>query len=117
MGCTYLAIIFELKLTFYRGKRRSQNDIVLSTKKRGVLDLHILPRTVYSDHYPKSLSCNVLIHPPFDILLTCSKDCFNDNIFFVFRVYLRSFYDGKGGDGVGDLKGELCIFNIDFNKN
>ena len=70
---------FDSNFTYYRGKLRSQNDIALSNRVKIMNSFKILPKTVYSDHCPVTLSCNVSINPSLDILYKCSKGCFNDD--------------------------------------
>ena len=71
--------IFDSKFTFFRGKVRSQNDLVLSNSLETIDSFSVMDKYIYSDHTPTSTIITVDERTPLNLLNSCADGIFNDN--------------------------------------
>ena len=64
--------VFDSKLTFYRGKNASQNDLCMSNNIEVIRSFDILPEQNYSDHCPCVLNLNLEIKVPTQLINECA---------------------------------------------
>ena len=69
-----MAKVFDTKLTFYRGKNASQNDLCMSNNIEVIRSFDILPKQNYSDHCPCVLNLNLEIKVPTQLINECAVD-------------------------------------------
>ena len=62
---------FDSKLTYYKGERCSQNDFVMVNSIEGIISFNIMEKTIYSDHCPLSISYDVCIEVPLNLIEDC----------------------------------------------
>ena len=71
--------------TFYRGKSRSQNDVVLSNCIEYIKSFNILEKRIYSDHKPCSVEIRKNSKTSLDIVKRCSENTFSYNHYDINR--------------------------------
>ena len=76
-GLVYNDKVLDSQFTCYRGKLRSQNDLMLSNKLEEIKEFQIMEKYIYSDHCPIALTCTIEITPSLELVYKCSKDIFN----------------------------------------
>ena len=68
---------FDSNFTYFRGNLKSQNDLALSNNIDTINTFEILPKMIYSDHCPISISYTIPLRISMDIVHDCSKGCFD----------------------------------------
>ena len=77
--------VFDSGFTYYRGRLRSQNDVMISNKIQNIEAFDILEKMVYSDHCPIAMSITTTHEIPLDTILRCSQGAFNNNHYDINR--------------------------------
>ena len=72
-------MIFDSKFTFYCGKLRSQNDLVITNSVDLISSFTIIDKVVYSDHCPNSTTCTINPVCSLDFITQCLNSAFNNN--------------------------------------
>ena len=64
---------FDSKFTYSKGERCSQNDFAMVYSIEGIISFIIIEKTIYSDHWPLSISYDVCIEVSLNLIEDCSK--------------------------------------------
>ena len=69
----------DSKHTFYRGKKCSQNDLVIANNPDMVSSFKIMNKEIYSDHCPNSCTFQIKVECSMDFINQCAMNSFNDD--------------------------------------
>lgn len=78
-GLNWKDKIFDSKFTFYRGKQRSHNDLLVTNNIDIISSFKIMEKQIYSDHCPTTTTCNINPECSLEFIKQCSIGCFNDD--------------------------------------
>ena len=65
---------FDTNFTFYRGMKKSQNDLTITNDLDMIEDLKINQKLIFSDHCPVSLTCKVKLETPMEFVYDCARN-------------------------------------------
>ena len=78
-GLSWKGKVHDSRYTWYRGKLRSQNDLIISNGLDEIASLKIMEKEIYSDHCPVSLTYKIKPECSLSFINQCAMNVFNDD--------------------------------------